>query len=570
MLRAKTRTAATGPKALTRTRHKQKRIRVILAAVLTAALALGLAGPSTWQSSRHLLRHIPEAGQTIPPTGVITQARARQHRRRRKIAAAAAVAAAEAVGRATDSSPPRLPRRRSRPHDHAPAPVLPPPQAERLTGLPTAGDPVPSGLSCPSAGSCAIDGTYDGRTGGEMFVANETRGQWGKAETVSGIPAANFGVTAAPVSCPSAGSCVAAGFYESRNQRMFKGFTVAEHKGAWGSVQGIPSPKSGTNVEIDTLSCASAGNCAVGGSYSTAVHPKVTVPLATSETNGRWHRPQPIPGLSALPGMYPSDSQISGISCAPAGNCTAEGTYTKKFPDNHVGLGVFVVSENQGTWGRAESLSGFAARSRDPGVTQISCASPGNCSLIGFNALGGKRWGQAFVASQTDSTWGNSEPIHGIKGDYALTGGLSCLAPGECTADGDYITADGLTRPFTVTQTDGTWHDAQEVPGTAIQSAAVGTISFDAISCASTGNCLAGGSFDPSATINPPEPGIASETDGTWHDAHEVPGITALKAIAVDSEVAFISCPPGAPCVSAGTYATSGNINWLQSVFVVG
>jgi hypothetical protein len=541
---------------------------VILAAMLTAALALGLAGSSTWLPGRHPLRRTPWAGPAIPPAGVITQARARQRRRHAKIAATAATIAAEAAGRGVDPGSPPPPGRRSRLDGRGPIPA-PPPQAARLTGLSAASDPAPDGLSCPSAGACAVDGTYDGREGGEMFVANQAHGRWGKAQTVLGIPAANFNLTAAPVSCPSAGRCLAAGSYQSPSLRASEGFAVAQHNGTWGSAQQIPGLTSSPDTEIKALSCASAGNCAVGGSYATGARPKIFVPVVASEINGRWRPAQPIPGLSALPGIYPSDSQVSGISCAPAGSCTAVGTYTKKFPNNRAGHGVFMDSESFGRWGTAEPLYGVAARVMFPGVTQISCPSSGDCSLIGLNGLGGKRWGQAFVASQIAGIWGNSEPIPGLGGDYAVPGGLSCLAPGECTAAGDYVTVQGTGRPFTVAQIHGAWQEAHEIPG--IPAQPLGITSFGAISCPSTGDCLVGGNVDLGATVNAPVAGTASETQGSWHAPREVPGIRALRPIGGwDATVGFISCPPGGPCASAGTYVLENNIDYAQDVFVVG
>ena len=46
-----------------------------------------------------------------------------------------------------------------------------------------------------------------------------------------------------------------------------------------------------------------------------------------SERNGRWGKATPIPGLHAL--NTAGDAQVFSVSCGPAGNCAAGGSYTE-------------------------------------------------------------------------------------------------------------------------------------------------------------------------------------------------------------------------------------------------
>jgi hypothetical protein len=74
-------------------------------------------------------------------------------------------------------------------------------------------------VSCASAGNCAAGGFYkDGHGHQQAMVASETHGTWGKAIEVPGSGALNTGGSAAvtSVSCSSAGSCSAGGYYEDR------------------------------------------------------------------------------------------------------------------------------------------------------------------------------------------------------------------------------------------------------------------------------------------------------------------------------------------------------------------
>jgi hypothetical protein len=55
---------------------------------------------------------------------------------------------------------------------------------------------------------------------------------------------------------------------------------------------------------------------------------------------------------------------------------------------------------------------------------------------------------------------------------------VSCTAPGDCTAGGDYVPSQNargkIYRPFVVTESGGSWGTAQEVPGIGGQLAADG------------------------------------------------------------------------------------------------
>jgi hypothetical protein len=76
-------------------------------------------------------------------------------------------------------------------------------------------------VSCGSAGSCSVGGSYqDGSGRFQAFVANENNGKWGKAIEVrfSGLGG---------ISCPSPGHCAAAGWYGLRADHS-QGLVVAQ------------------------------------------------------------------------------------------------------------------------------------------------------------------------------------------------------------------------------------------------------------------------------------------------------------------------------------------------------
>jgi hypothetical protein len=114
-----------------------------------------------------------------------------------------------------------------------------------------------------------------GTAAAEMRLAagwDGSGGTWGKAEEVPGTAKLNTGGSAgvASVSCASAGNCSAGGFYtDSSGARQ--AFVVGEVNGTWGTAKEVPGTaalNTGGNDEVSSLSCAPAGNCSAGGAYT--------------------------------------------------------------------------------------------------------------------------------------------------------------------------------------------------------------------------------------------------------------------------------------------------------------
>ena len=72
---------------------------------------------------------------------------------------------------------------------------------------------------------------------------------------------------------------------------------------------------------VNSVSCASAGNCAAGGFYSNGGQAFVA-----SEVNGTWRAAIEVPGTAAL--NQGGAARTDSVSCGSAGNCSAGGFYT--------------------------------------------------------------------------------------------------------------------------------------------------------------------------------------------------------------------------------------------------
>ena len=169
------------------------------------------------------------------------------------------------------------------------------------------GQPVSNGgaadvtsVSCASPGNCAAGG-YLGIRGLQAFVAGQRHGRWGRAIQVPGLAALNKAGNArvTSVSCGSAGNCTAAGFYAfgyASGKDYDQGFVATERNGSWSKATGVPGLKAlntGKYAQVWSVSCTPAGNCAAAGSY-TSRH-STSEGFVTTRQHGRWSTAIPIP-----------------------------------------------------------------------------------------------------------------------------------------------------------------------------------------------------------------------------------------------------------------------------------
>jgi hypothetical protein len=187
------------------------------------------------------------------------------------------------------------------------------------------------------------------------------------------------------------------------------------------------------------------------------------------------------------------------VSCASAGNCSAAGSYT----DSSLHTQAFVVSQVNGKWGAAEEVPGTGTLNTggNDAINSLSCASASNCSAAGsYTDSSGHT--QAFAVSQVNGTWGAAEEVPGTAtlntGGTAAVSGVSCASAGNCSAAGSYTDSSGHTQAFVVSQVNGTWGAAEEVPGTATLNTG-GNAGIGPVSCAAAGHCSAGGFYTDSS-----------------------------------------------------------------------
>jgi Domain of unknown function (DUF1906) len=285
-------------------------------------------------------------------------------------------------------------------------------------------------VSCGSPGNCTAGGMYqtDGGSASEAFVVTQTGGIWGRLREVPGTAALNTGGDAAvtSVSCGSAGNCSAGGNYQYADGTQV--FVVTQTGGRWGNAIEVPGIARLTtrNAELNSVSCAAAGNCSAVGDTDQAA-------FVVNQVHGSWQTAIKVHGIPS------GDGELASVSCASAGNCSAGGYYVDAV------AAPFVVSETDGTWGTAATVPGTSGTGDE--IATISCASAGNCG-----AGGGSTSGQAFVVNQTDAAWGTAGPVRGLGTGGSGLDSMSCPAVGNCAAGGSYVNSSGKEQAFLVTE----------------------------------------------------------------------------------------------------------------------
>jgi hypothetical protein len=77
---------------------------------------------------------------------------------------------------------------------------------------------------------------------------------------------------------------------------------------------------------------------------------------------------------------------------------------------------------------------------------------------------------------------------------------VSCASAGNCSAGGSYADGPDSAQAFVAGEVSGTWHAAREVPGTAVLNQGGAGAAVNSVSCAMAGNCAAVGFYTGSSS----------------------------------------------------------------------
>ena len=302
-------------------------------------------------------------------------------------------------------------------------------------------------------------------------------------------------------------------------------------------------------------------------SVATAVPTPVATPAAAAATPG----PAPAPTATVTPPLPPgwpppvapvapatapvarpplaTPPTASPVSAPPRSRRTALLIASGAVAALTIGAAA-VLTANSGPGHPAASSGTHATSTRSPAVLPSPSVAP---------TLSATPASPAPSPSFTPPLSANGTPaaIPGLagldSGQEPMVAGLSCYSPGNCTVIGTYATGGTqLDAMFVADEVNGTWGPGTEPPGASTFEGE--SITVNAMSCASAGNCVAGGQYEPSYSYYPKLPFVVSETNGTWQTPT---ALTGLGSQVTNAQVTSVSCPSAGNCTVTG-YANPG------------
>jgi hypothetical protein len=229
-------------------------------------------------------------------------------------------------------------------------------------------------MSCGSPGDCVGSGFFlDDNGNQEAFFGHEVAGRW---ENVQTNPTVLGPSNALAESCVASSDCAVVGTSQDNNGHA-QAFAFPVNDGGEQLatfIPGIAALNAGGNAGATAVSCPSAGNCLAGGYYTDAIGDQHA--FTAEQTNGIWENATPIPGIIGLNVL--GVANVQNVSCPSAGNCAVSGFYTDASGNEQI----FVADEVNGTWGRAHRLPGPASTGNNSGA-HVACWSAGNCTAGG-------------------------------------------------------------------------------------------------------------------------------------------------------------------------------------------
>ena len=349
--------------------------------------------------------------------------------------------------------------------------------------------------------------------------------------------------TFASISCTSPGNCTAAGTFFAANGQHLP-MTQTSTNGIWAPA--VPALFTGPLATVQrsggfsSVSCSAPGNCTAVGYFASHA-------IIESSTNGVW-APAQVPTFGPTTSLSPDgpNDHFNAVSCSSAGNCTAVGDYA-----NGDGYNIpMTVSSTNGVWADAipatfqSDFSGSAVST----FNVVSCSSAGNCMAGGTDYQAG-----GFFTIATNGVWATAVVIPKVN----ALGGLSCTAPGSCTAAGSVVDSQNNVRAMTVTATNGAFAAPALVAIDPLLEPAYPYEALGAVSCTSPGNCTAVGAFYDGNYSS--QPLLETSTNGVWAPPVAMTYQSDLVHTPTGASLISVSCAAPHSCTAAGTsYGADG------------
>ncbi len=266
-----------------------------------------------------------------------------------------------------------------------------------------------TGVSCPTPRVCtAVGGYFSPGQRDLALVERWSGGQW-QLQPFPRRPASAQGTELSGVSCPTADSCFASGWYFTRSG--LAAFTAAWDGTRW---QVQPAPGPARTGHLFGVSCSSLRACAAVGDKGTAVW---------NGTSWRYAA-MSLPAGTQAPAL-------NGVSCTSASACVAVGSYFSP-----VGGPLTLTETWNGTAWRFRPSPNPATGGRNQ-LNTVSCTAPSACTAVGVDAASDFSPPGAFAETWDGARWRLQAVPVPAGAVMAELFGVSCPVPGSCTAVGD-------------------------------------------------------------------------------------------------------------------------------------
>ncbi|HEV2791333.1 MAG TPA: hypothetical protein VGV69_08570, partial [Solirubrobacterales bacterium] len=275
------------------------------------------------------------------------------------------------------------------------------------TGIADAsGSPAVADVDCYSASAC----TAVGGSSTAPQISRWNGSAWSKQTATA--PAESTSQAIQGVSCPTSGSCVAAGYFVKAGVEHPLAYRWKE--GTW-STEALDLLNL-SNKRLKDVSCASASSCvAVGYSALTAAG-------VIYEWNGTAWASKTVPSIAGS-----SSSDLVGVSCTAGNQCTAVGTYKDTGTSKEHGL---VLRWNGTAWVQQDDSEAAETKS----YSAVSCYSRVGC--VATAAAYGED--PSVVLAWNGSEWSEEETYVGSSGstpDVSFKD-VSCASAFDCVVVG--------------------------------------------------------------------------------------------------------------------------------------
>ncbi len=288
------------------------------------------------------------------------------------------------------------------------------------------------------------------------FVATEVRGHWSAASEVRIAQKTNFNpfVTFSQLACSSVGNCVGVGSYINASD-VTEGLIVSQVRGVWRTGEQLALPSSASafsGASLSEVTCLAHSSCAALGTFNASTGAVEAV--VTSGADGSWARgTELVMPVATNVNPHVFLFGFDSIACASAGNCSVGGQYQAS-AGNYQG---FLANEVGGVWTPAVEAalpSGGVSSGPNGGVVAVSCPAVGECQASGAY-LDTTASYQAVTLSEVGGVWQRGARVS-LPDDASTVGAdggiyaIDCSTTSSCVGVGSYLKGGTVYEGFTL------------------------------------------------------------------------------------------------------------------------